>query len=136
MREDNPPKRIGCFSKKKNREFSNNPLEEIERAVEVNLDDDNDGDINDDENDHEDDEDGYEGERRRKRRRKARYHNRHDFTPLQRRRVAGDSSPGKAAFTTRILDEPRGATAKQLEIFRNHFLRAPVEVVLELFIER
>ena len=98
------------------------------------MDDDNDGDINDDENDHEDDEDGYEGERRRKRRRKARYHNRHDFTPLQRRRVAGDSPPGKAAFITKILDDPRGATSKQLEMFRTHF-RAPVEVVLELVAE-
>jgi len=109
-----------------------NPLEEIERAVEVNLDNDNDdGDFFLDENDHEDDDDEYEGERRRKRRREARYHNRHDFTPLQRRRVAGDSSPGKAAFTRRILDDPRGATAKQLEMFRTHF-RAPVEVVLKL----
>ncbi len=57
-----------------------NPLEEIERAVEVNLDDDNDdGNFNEDEN--EDDDDEYEGERNRKKRRVARYHNRHDFTP-------------------------------------------------------
>jgi len=32
---------------------------------------------------------------------------------------------------TNILDNPAGATKKQLEIFRRHF-RAPVEVVLEL----
>ena len=63
--------------------------------------------------------------------RKARYHNRYDWTPLQRRRVAGDSPPGKAAFTTRLLDDAGGATAKQLERFRTHF-RAPLEVVSQL----
>jgi hypothetical protein len=104
-----------------------NPLAEIERAVEVNLDDDEDFDEAEDEYD----ENEYGGERRRKRRRKARYHNRYDWTPLQRRRVAGDSPPGKAAFTTRLLDDAEGATAKQLERFRTHF-RAPPEVVSQL----
>ena len=104
-----------------------NPLAEIERAGQVNLDDDE--DFNEAEDEY--DENEYGGERRRKRRRKARYHNRYDWTPLQRRRVAGDSPPGQAAFTTRLLDDAGGATAKQLERFRTHF-RAPLEVVSQL----
>ena len=40
---------------------------------------------------------------------------------LSRRRVAGDSLHDKAAFTTRLLDDPGGATAKQKEILVSAF---------------
>lgn len=58
--------------------------------------------FNEDADDYDDDEDEYGGERRRKRR-KARHHNRPEWTPLQRRRVAGDSPPAKATFMTNIF---------------------------------
>ena len=106
------------------------PLAENDRQLDFD-DFDDDADFNEDADDYDDDEDEYGGGRRRKRKRKARHHNRYDFTRLQRRRVAGDSPPAKATFMTNILDNPAGATKKQLEIFRRHF-RAPVEVVLEL----
>ena len=105
------------------------PLAEIYRRIDFD-DFDDDADFNEDADDYDDDEDEYGGERRRKRR-KARHHNRPEWTPLQRRRVAGDSPPAKATFMTNILDNPAGATEKQLEIFRKHF-RAPVEVVQAL----
>jgi hypothetical protein len=79
------------------------PLVEIDRRLDFDDSDD-------------DDEDEYGGERRRKRR-KARHYNRPEWTPLQRLRVAGDSPPAKATFMTNILENPVGATEKQLEIF-------------------
>ena len=112
------------------------PLLDAEVAVEIeqlNFDFDDEADFNEDADDYDDDEDEYGGERRRKRR-KARHHNRPEWTPLQRRRVAGDSPPAKATFMTNILENPAGATEKQLELFRKHF-RAPVEVVQALVAE-
>ena len=58
--------------------------------------------FNEDADDYDDDEDEYGGERRRKRR-KARHHNRPEWTPLQRRRVAGDSPPAEATFMTNVF---------------------------------
>lgn len=82
------------------------PLLDAEVAAELeqlNFDFDDEADFNEDADDYDDDEDEYGGERRRKRR-KARHHNRPEWTPLQRRRVAGDSPPAKATFMTNILE--------------------------------
>ena len=81
------------------------PLLDAEVAAEIeqlNFDFDDEADFNEDADDYDDDEDEYGGERRRKRR-KARHHNRPEWTPLQRRRVAGDSPPAEATFMTNIF---------------------------------
>lgn len=101
------------------------PLEEIERMI--NIDDDVQEDfLGEEESDDEDDE-----EEQGPKRRRARHDTSLDFTPLQRRRAAGNKQVGETGFVTEILDDPEGASELELENFRKHF-RMPVELLKEV----
>ena len=104
------------------------PLERIERVINID-DDEQEEPFSDEELDDEEDYD-VEWERGRKRRR-ARHTTGPDFTPLEKRRVAGNKQVGETGFVIKILDDTEVASELELENFRKRF-HMPVELFKEI----